>query len=413
VLRRSINGGATTITTYPFGAEEHTYSGTGTLQSNTYYYSLGGRLIGELTGSPTPLNTSIFLTDALGSVLATFSNTAGSAALLGNQVYGPYGTQRYTKGAMGTNKGFTGQYNDTLTGLDYYNARYYDPTAAVFLSADTVQGNISGMNPYDYVGGNPETHNDPTGHDGDPGLTQQLVNNPWVLIAAAIAIDPAGAAAWFLIGTSIAITEAPSGQQGGYPSNGPQPTAAPTPDETPTPEPTPSTDTNGAMCRPGGCYNLVGDEGKSVFWYNQQQGRIFQSTAHTIAEHVTISDSALRRSTKRSDSKFYSLDAAEWATQYALDHMTPTQYAEIYGLSGNPANAGQRRDITVNTGVEIGYGYRRANPTRITTTWVTTVVAIDNNGNPFVLTSYPQLNPPPTAPPLSALQIHLININSN
>jgi RHS repeat-associated protein len=163
VLRRSINGGTTTITTYPFGAEEHTYSGTGTLQSNTYYYSLGGRLIGELTGSPTPLNTSIFLTDALGSVLATFSNTAGSAALLGNQVYGPYGTQRYTKGSMGTNKGFTGQYNDSLTGLDYYNARYYDPTAAVFLSVDIKQGNLQGMNPYDYVGGNPETWSDPTG----------------------------------------------------------------------------------------------------------------------------------------------------------------------------------------------------------------------------------------------------------
>jgi RHS repeat-associated protein len=43
---------------------------------------------------------------------------------------------------MGTNKGFTGQYNDTLTGLDYYNARYYDPVVGVFLSADTVQGNL-------------------------------------------------------------------------------------------------------------------------------------------------------------------------------------------------------------------------------------------------------------------------------
>jgi hypothetical protein len=77
VLRRSINGGATTITTYPFGTEEHTYSGTGTLQSNTYYYSLGGRLIGELSGSPTPLNTNIFLSDALGSVLATFQQHGG------------------------------------------------------------------------------------------------------------------------------------------------------------------------------------------------------------------------------------------------------------------------------------------------------------------------------------------------
>ncbi len=33
----------------------------------------------------------------------------------------------------------------------------------MFLSADIVQGNSSGANPYAYVGGNPETYNDPTG----------------------------------------------------------------------------------------------------------------------------------------------------------------------------------------------------------------------------------------------------------
>ncbi len=63
-----------------------------------------------------------------------------------------------------TNKGFTGQYNDTLTGLDYYGARYYDQKVGVFLSADSMQGNLQGMNPYGYVSGNPETKNDPTGH---------------------------------------------------------------------------------------------------------------------------------------------------------------------------------------------------------------------------------------------------------
>ena len=62
-----------------------------------------------------------------------------------------------------TDKGYTGQYNDALTGLDYYNVRYYDPTVGVFLSADTVQGNMQGMNPYAYVGGNPEINTDPTG----------------------------------------------------------------------------------------------------------------------------------------------------------------------------------------------------------------------------------------------------------
>ncbi len=125
---------------------------------------LDGRLIGELTGTGTAA-TQFFLTDTLGSVLATLNATAGSAALQGNQVYGPYGNSLYKQGSIGTSKGFTGQYSD-VTGLDYYNARYYDPIAGLFISADTVQGNLQGFNPYAYVSGNPETTGDPTGHWG-------------------------------------------------------------------------------------------------------------------------------------------------------------------------------------------------------------------------------------------------------
>jgi RHS repeat-associated protein len=65
---------------------------------------------------------------------------------------------------MGTSKGYTGQYNDPLTGFDYYHARYYDAVAGVFLTPDTVQGNAQGLNPYGYVGGNPETTTDHTRH---------------------------------------------------------------------------------------------------------------------------------------------------------------------------------------------------------------------------------------------------------
>jgi RHS repeat-associated protein len=168
LLRRSTNGSGTTLTAYAFGLEEHVYSSSGTNQGNTYYYPLGGRLIGELNGSA----TQFLLTDALGSVLATVSNVAGSAAVQGNQVYSPYGKQRYKFGTLGTAKGFTGQYNDSLTGLDYYNARYYDPKAGVFLSADTVEGNGVGRDPYACVGGNPETDSDPSGwvlEEGEEG----------------------------------------------------------------------------------------------------------------------------------------------------------------------------------------------------------------------------------------------------
>jgi RHS repeat-associated protein len=65
---------------------------------------------------------------------------------------------------MPTSYNYTGQRLDSQTGLIYYNFRYYDPLTGRFVRADTVQDNASGMDPYAYVGDNPETHNDPTGH---------------------------------------------------------------------------------------------------------------------------------------------------------------------------------------------------------------------------------------------------------
>jgi len=160
VLRRTTTSSGTTMTVYAFGLEEHTYFNAGGHKGDLYYYSLGGRLLGALDNTG---KTSFYLTDALGSVLASFNNVANSAALKGNQVYGPYGNPRDFQGTINTAKGFTGQYSDSVSGLDYYNSRYYDQVAGVFLSADTVPGNGSGENPYGYVGGDPETYTDPSG----------------------------------------------------------------------------------------------------------------------------------------------------------------------------------------------------------------------------------------------------------
>ncbi len=170
-LQRTTIGSTTSVTVYAFGLEEYTYTGSGTLTSSTHYYSLAGRLIGELTGLGT-MSTNFFLSDGLGSILGVFSNTAGSATLLSEQLFAPYGSQRSSSGnaiSQYTNKGFTGQYNDSVSGLDYYTSRYYDPVAGVFLSADKAQGNPAGLNPYDYVGGNPETRTDPNGQYVAPG----------------------------------------------------------------------------------------------------------------------------------------------------------------------------------------------------------------------------------------------------
>jgi len=69
---------------------------------------------------------------------------------------------------MPTSYGFTGQRSDMVSGLDYYGARYYDPTAGQFTSGDSVVPgggfDLWGLSRYAYVEGNPENRTDPTGH---------------------------------------------------------------------------------------------------------------------------------------------------------------------------------------------------------------------------------------------------------
>ena len=71
MLQRDTNNGTTTLTVYPFGNEEYHYTAGGTLQSSLHYDDLGGQLLDERSGS----TTTMLLTDALGSVISTFSNT--------------------------------------------------------------------------------------------------------------------------------------------------------------------------------------------------------------------------------------------------------------------------------------------------------------------------------------------------
>jgi RHS repeat-associated protein len=75
-----------------------------------------------------------------------------------------YGDNEYSWGTMPTTYNFTGQRLDSVTGLLYFNARYYDPVSGRFTRADTVQTNAQGMDPYAYVGDSPLGKTDPSGH---------------------------------------------------------------------------------------------------------------------------------------------------------------------------------------------------------------------------------------------------------
>ena len=102
--------------------------------------------------------TDNYLTDALGS---TMELTDATGATEEQYSFGPYGAQS-ASGATTTNSyTYTGRESDGL-GIDYYRARYYNPTTGRFLSEDPL-GFVGGFNLYQYVKDNPMSLTDPFG----------------------------------------------------------------------------------------------------------------------------------------------------------------------------------------------------------------------------------------------------------
>jgi RHS repeat-associated protein len=155
------SGGTTTTTTY-IGALEEVQAVSGGATTKIVYFYLDGQRIAEDD------NTHWYypITDQLSSTTVMVDFSGVTAA----QVFGPYGQGRWGGGTMPTSFAFTGQRADSTTGLDYYGARYYDPQAGQFTSADTILpgggADPWGLSRYAYVAGNPINNVDPSGHDG-------------------------------------------------------------------------------------------------------------------------------------------------------------------------------------------------------------------------------------------------------
>ena len=103
--------------------------------------------------------------------LATVTGTLAYGLAVANVErlrYSPYGDKRGSTGVVAGDRTYTGQVDDmTVTGLMFYNARYYDPVARNFVSPDTIipdPASTLGWNRYSYVNNNPINHNDPSGH---------------------------------------------------------------------------------------------------------------------------------------------------------------------------------------------------------------------------------------------------------
>jgi RHS repeat-associated protein len=90
-----------------------------------------------------------------------------SAVALQAHAYGPYGQPRIENFAtVPTGRGYINQQFDPETGLQYLNARYYDPDMGRFLTPDwwdPMQAGV-GTNRYAYAGNDPINASDPNGH---------------------------------------------------------------------------------------------------------------------------------------------------------------------------------------------------------------------------------------------------------
>ena len=111
---------------------------------------------------------SIFITDEKESVLGRIGEE--------NVFYTPFGDNEDTnfidtQKALITGFGFDGEWKDS-TGLYYLRARYYDPNAGVFLSEDSVSGDIESaisLNGYSFVENYPVNYTDPSGNTRNKG----------------------------------------------------------------------------------------------------------------------------------------------------------------------------------------------------------------------------------------------------
>jgi RHS repeat-associated protein len=135
-----------------------------------YYYADGQRVAMRQKNASTNV-LSFLLSDHLGSTAVTANSGGAKVAELRYKAWGETRPSGYAESATPTTYRFTSQRLesgvDSVAGLYYYNARWYDPYLNRWLSPDTIvpqPGNPQSLNRYSYVLNNPVKYTDPTGH---------------------------------------------------------------------------------------------------------------------------------------------------------------------------------------------------------------------------------------------------------
>jgi len=105
------------------------------------------------------------LLDGLGSV-RRLTDAAGTVIL--SRSYDAYGNVWFAAGTGSSRLGYTGELQDSVSGLVYLRARHYQPALGRFLQRDSFDGTPQlpqSFNRYSYAHNNPLGNVDPSGHD--------------------------------------------------------------------------------------------------------------------------------------------------------------------------------------------------------------------------------------------------------
>jgi RHS repeat-associated protein len=133
----------------------------------------------KLLNGVTPAAATYLHRDALGSVRAI---TSAAGAKIEAAVYKPFGEQSewVTPGnAAPETKGWIGERYDADAGLQYLNARYYDPELGLFLQPDWFEVTKAGVgtNRFSYSFNDPVNLSDPNGNFGAPPSKEMIEKN--------------------------------------------------------------------------------------------------------------------------------------------------------------------------------------------------------------------------------------------
>ena len=142
-----IYNGATSVSASPWGTAGYTFGGI-TIQS-----------VASATG-----DTTYYHGDQIGSARMLTSSAGWPVS---SDIFYPFGQEQNPTTDPNHYK-FTGKERDAESGLDDFGPRYYASSMGRFMSPDDVGGHLEDpqtLNLYSYVGNNPLSRTDPSGHD--------------------------------------------------------------------------------------------------------------------------------------------------------------------------------------------------------------------------------------------------------